>query len=83
MKVVKSNLLILLAEKHQREGGKRPSLRSVAHQTGLTEYAVYGFANNTLREYPASALAGLCAYLGCEVGDLLTLADAPGSDETK
>lgn len=73
---MKSNLLILLAEKHQREGGKRISLRKVAQAAGLTEYTVYGFANNTLKEYPADAIAGLCVYLNCGVGDLLTLADA-------
>lgn len=74
---MKSNLLVLLAEKHKREGGKRPSLRSVAQQTGVNAYTVYGFANNTLREYPADAIVGLCQYLNCGVGDLLTLVDVP------
>lgn len=74
---MKSNLLILLAEKHQREGGRRPSLRSVARQIDVNAYTVYGFANNTLREYPAEAIAKLCQYFNCGVGDLLTLVDAP------
>lgn len=73
---MKSNLLHLIAAKHQREGGKRPSLRKVAHDAGLTEYTVYGFANNTLREYPADAIAKLCMYFNCGVGDLLTLVDS-------
>lgn len=77
---MKSNLLILLAEKYQREGGKRISLRKVAQAADLTEYTVYGFANNTLREYPADAIAKLCIYLECGVGDLLTLVDTPDND---
>ena len=72
MKVVKTNFLVLLAEKQQREG-KRRSLRQVADETGVTPYTIYGFANNTLREYPADAIAKLCDYFGCEVGDLLLL----------
>lgn len=77
---MKSNLLVLLAEKHKREGGKRPSLRSIAHQIKVNEYTVYGFANNTLREYPADAIAKLCQYFKCGVGDLLTLVETPDSE---
>lgn len=78
---MKSNLLILLAEKYQREGGKRPSLRQVAKVADLTEYTVYGFANNTLREYPADAIVKLCQYFNCNVGDLLTIVDLPDSPQ--
>ena len=73
---MKSNFLVLLAAKQQREG-KRRSLRQVAVETGVKPYTVYGFANNTLREFPSDAIAKLCDYFGCEVGDLLHLEDAP------
>ncbi len=69
---MKSNFLVLLAQKQQREG-KRQSLRQVAVETGVKPYTIYGFANNTLKEYPADAIARLCDYFGCEVGDLLQI----------
>lgn len=65
-------LKVLVAGKEMREG-RTISLRKVAIETGVREYTVYGFANNTLKEYPADAVAKLCEYLGCEVGDLLKL----------
>lgn len=72
MKVVRSQFRLLLAAKEQREG-KRISIRSIARELSLNEYTVRGFANNTLHEYPAKAIAALCIYLGCQVGDLLIL----------
>lgn len=72
MKVVRSQLKVLLAQKEMREN-RTISLRKAALETGIREYTVYGFANNTLREYPAEAIAKMCGYLGCEVGDLLKL----------
>lgn len=72
MKVVRCQLKVLLAQKEMREN-RSISLRKVALETGVREYTVYGFANNTLREYPADAVAKICEYLPCEVGDLLKL----------
>jgi len=73
---VQSNLLYLLAAK-QRQEGRNISFRSIARETGLTEYTVRGFAHNTLREYPVDAITALCHYFGCEVGDLLRLEEIP------
>lgn len=75
MKIVKSHLKVLLAQKEMRED-RSISLRKAAHETGIREYTMYGFANNTLREYPSEAIAKLCQYLECEVGDLLKLEEA-------
>lgn len=72
MNVVRCHLKVLLAQKEMREH-RSISLRKVAQETGVREYTVYGFANNTLREYPATAIVKLCEYLGCQVGDLLKL----------
>lgn len=69
---MRSQLKVLLAQKEMREN-RTISLRKAALETGIREYTVYGFANNTLREYPAEAIAKMCGYLGCEVGDLLKL----------
>ena len=82
MKIVKSNLSILLAER-QRRDGKRTSLRSIARDTGLNEYTVRGFANDTLSEYPRKAITELCRYLNCTPGDLLVLSDTPASPDER
>jgi DNA-binding Xre family transcriptional regulator len=76
MKDVKSNFAVLLAERQKRVG-KRTSLRAIARATGVPEYTVRGFANNTLHEYPRKALAALCRYLECTPGDILVLEDTP------
>lgn len=73
---MRSNLAVLLAER-QRQIGKRVSIRSVAQATGLNEYTVRGFANDTLSEYPRRAITALCRYLDCTPGDLLILQDTP------
>lgn len=72
---MKSNLAVLLAER-QRQTGKRLSIRALAQATGLNEYTVRGFANDTLSEYPRRAIDALCRYLDCTPGDLLILVDA-------
>lgn len=74
---MKSNLAVLLGEQ-QRRTGKRPSIRSIARETGLNEYTVRGFANDTLAEFPRKAITALCRYLNCTPGDLLIL-----EEETK
>ncbi len=76
MKAVKTNFLMLLAQKQQHEG-RRISVKQVAREADVKEYTVYGFANSDLREYPASAIVKLCEYFSCNVGDLLTVEDVP------
>ena len=73
---MKSNLAVLLAER-QKVTGRRTSLRAIARATGVPEYTVRGFANNTLSEYPRKALTALCQYLDCAPGDLLVLEYTP------
>jgi DNA-binding Xre family transcriptional regulator len=75
VKTLKSNMLVLAALKSQREN-RRVSLRKIAEETGIQKYTVYGFANNTLREYPKEAIEKLCSYFECEIGDLLILEES-------
>ncbi len=79
MKVVKSNLKVLIAQKAQREGG-RSSVRAVAFQTGISYYTLSALANNTIREYPKDVLERLCTYFDCSIGDLLTTEEVPDPD---
>jgi DNA-binding Xre family transcriptional regulator len=79
MKELRNNLTVLLAQKSRRER-RRISLRRVAEETGINPYTIYAIANDTIKEYSKEAVVKLCGYLGCDVGDLLTLEDVP--DET-
>ena len=77
---MKSNLAVILAER-QKQTGKRISIRALAQATGLNEYTVRGFANDTLNEYPKKALTALCRHLGCTPGDILILEEVVPSAE--
>jgi len=74
IKRLASNILVLAAKKAQQED-RRISLRKIAEETGIQRYTIYGFANNTLKEYPDSVLDTLCRYFRCRVGDLLVFGD--------
>lgn len=73
---MKSNLALLMGQKSQRDG-RRITLRTVADETGLTRHTVYKIADNTIKEYPKTAIEKLCAYFSCELHELLTLVDLP------
>ena len=77
MKVVKSNLRVLAAQKSQREG-RRISLRTVADETGISRYAIYALDKNELHHFPKDVIERLCDYFGCEkLDDLLQLREVP------
>ena len=76
MKVVRSNLRVLAAQKSQRER-RRISLRTIAEETGVSRYTVYAFANDTLSEYPKDVITTFCNYFDCGVGDLLLTEEVP------
>ena len=74
---MKNNLLILLAQKANREGVARIGLKTVAADTKLSYYTLRAMANETIAEYPKEVLATLCEYLNCTPGDLLSLVSTP------
>ncbi len=76
---MKSNLLVLVAQKSQRDG-KRVTLRSVSRDTGVSTYTIYALANNEIEEYPRAVLEKLCSYFNCGIGDLLTTEDIPDEE---
>lgn len=73
---MRSNTLVLLAQKAQREQ-RRMSLKTIADETGISYYTLKAIAHDTIREYPRDALAKLCDYFKCDIGDLLTVVDLP------
>lgn len=76
MKIVRSNLRVLTAQKGQRER-RHLSLRTVAEETGISRYTIYALANDTINEYPRDVITKLCTYFDCDVGDLLLAEDVP------
>lgn len=73
---MRSNTLVLMAQKAQREQ-RRLTLKKVADETGISYYTLNAIAHDTIREYPRSALAKLCGYFACDIGDLLTVVEVP------
>jgi putative transcriptional regulator len=71
---VRSNTLVLMAQKAQREQ-RRITLKKVADETGISYYTLNAIAHDTIREYPRDALAKLCTYFDCDIGDLLTVVE--------
>ena len=76
---IKNNMLVLAAKKAQAEG-RRITLRTIARETGINTRAIYGIAQGTIRQYPKDVLLTLCAYFGCELGELLFLAEEDPHD---
>ena len=79
MKLV-SRLKVLLAEKEVHEG-RTISLREIARETGVPHSTVFGMANNTMKEIPVEGIVALCAYLDCDISDLLQLVGRSGGDD--
>jgi DNA-binding Xre family transcriptional regulator len=75
MKTIRNNLMVLAAQKGQRER-RRITLRTIADETGINRYTLYAIGNDTIKHYPKDALITLCAYFPCDLPDLLTLIDA-------
>lgn len=77
MKRMKSNLLVLIAQKAQKEN-RRITLRSVARDLGISKHTVYALSRNQLVEYPKDVLERLCTYFDCKLDDLFTLEEEEG-----
>lgn len=75
---MRSNTLVLMAQKAQREQ-RRLTLKRVSDETGISYYTLNAIAHDTIREYPREALARLCEYFSCDIGDLLTVVEVPDS----
>jgi putative transcriptional regulator len=70
-----------MAQKAQREQ-RRLTLKRIADETGISYYTLNAIAHDTIREYPREALAKLCEYFGCDIGDLLSVIDIPSETPT-
>lgn len=73
-KTIRNSMQLLAAKKGHSER-RRITLRTVADETGINRRAIYGIAQDTLRQYPKDVLLTLCTYFGCELGELLFLAE--------
>jgi DNA-binding Xre family transcriptional regulator len=70
MRIVRSRLRVLIAERATKEG-RSLSLRRLSRDSGASLGAITRLANNTIREVPLDDMTLLCWYLGCEPGDIL------------
>ena len=76
VKVVNSYLKVLVAEKELREKRKL-GIRVITAESNASRSAVQRLLNNSIKLVPLDDLARLCAWIPCEVGELLRLEDLP------
>ena len=81
MKELRNNLTVLLAQKSRKER-RRISVKKASDETGINAYTMYAIANDTIKEYSKDVLVKLCGYLDCDIGQLLTIEDAPKDEPT-
>lgn len=72
MKVVNSHFRVLVAQKELRER-RQIGIRVIAEESKASRSTIERLLNNTMRRVPLDDLASLCAWLPCEVGELLRL----------
>ncbi|MCB0175444.1 MAG: helix-turn-helix transcriptional regulator [Anaerolineae bacterium] len=67
---IRSNLRVLHAKKEVLIGRSIP-YREISEETGLSTRSITAMFKDDMTLYAASTLSKLCAYYGCNVGDLL------------
>lgn len=74
MAITRNRLSILLAEKAFKED-RRITLEEVARESGvaLSTVKAYVRQSDPVTRFDAAVIAKLCAYFGCEIGDLLVI----------
>ena len=77
---MRNNVIELLARKARKLDRKRITVRQVAIETGMSYYTLSALVDNKLKEYPRAVLTGLCDYLECNIGDLLSYEEVPSVD---
>lgn len=74
MRVVKSRLRILVAQKELQER-RTLGIRTIASEAGASVSTVQRLLNNTIKRVPLDDLGALCRYFDCDVGDIIRMED--------
>ena len=56
-------------------GGERLTQSALSEKTGIAASTINRMYNGTAQRYDAQVLERLCAFFGCDVGELLALVD--------
>ncbi len=64
-----------LLEIKQRQDKRKWTYRDIYEETGISPATLSRFAQQTHNQYGSEALAKLCEFLGCTIGELLILVD--------
>ena len=75
MYTVNSHLKVLVAQKELREKRKL-GIRLITSESRASRSAVQRLLNNSIKNVPLDDLARLCAWVPCEVGQLLRLEES-------
>lgn len=79
MKVVRSQMRLLVAAKEHRER-RRLSLRTIVEETGVPISTIQGLINDSARRVELGDIGKLCSWIPCEVGELLKLEEVSGEE---
>lgn len=74
---ITSQFATLLASKAAKVGRRNIPLTEVEKATGISWKTLQQWAENKVTRYDSKTLDALCAYLNCQVGDLLTYEPDP------
>lgn len=74
--MIENHLMELLQAKAQREG-RKISLRQVVRETGIHLPVLSRWKRQAVKQFDGETLERLCLFLGCEVGELITLIPQP------
>jgi putative transcriptional regulator len=73
--MIRNRLLVLMAQKGTRR------LKDVSEATGISPNALGRMADQRTTRFDAPVLGALCAYFGCQPGDLLEYVPDAQPDE--
>lgn len=65
--------MLLLVTDKERQIGRRLTQKEIAQAINVSEPVIGRWMKNQVTQFDADVIEGLCAYFGCEVGDLLYL----------
>lgn len=64
----------------ERKKKRRLNLKEIGEATGLTPKTVHQWLNNKVTRFDETALLAFAEFLGCDVGDLLTIIEETEED---
>ncbi|MDX1995304.1 MAG: helix-turn-helix transcriptional regulator [bacterium] len=76
---MRTRFFTLLSQKETREG-RRIRINEIAAETGVAPSTISRWMKNAVTKFDAPVVEAFCAYLDCDVGDLLYIEPTAAGD---